>query len=161
MIAALAAGMIGIVGAGDDQSGLPDDRQCEHTRPNRPGEQLMHIADARARYQLPTEESLDDRGVVTRAASVKFRSDTGGIVLVEEPLWSKHFRQHPRLARHHEHTGAGRHQDKASTPARVLHGELLRQRPAPGVTQHIHRTPVTELLQEPAEGRSEVRKAIR
>jgi len=85
MMWALMIGMIGFVGAGDDEGGLADRREGEQARPHRPGEELVQVAAAGSGGQLMPDD-LGDVGVAEiRAAAVDGRGDRGQIVAVDEP----------------------------------------------------------------------------
>src|SRR6478752_4052779 len=110
----------------------------------------MQVAHPRTGHQLAVEQLLDQRRIIAHGSTVEITRDRGGVVVIQEPAWGQHLRQHQRVSRHHDCTRAGGHQDQPPAATRVLKRELLGQRPAPGHTENIHLAVESKLLQQAA-----------
>lgn len=97
----------------------------------------MEITDAGARVHLFSEDSRDGFTAEARRATVQVAGDGSRIAGVGEPPRSQHLREHTRVARNHQGPGPGGDEDDAPAAPRVLEGELLGQRSAPGQAEDV------------------------
>src|SRR6478609_715707 len=134
-----------VVGAGQDQGRLPQERECGQAGPAGAGEQLQ---------QVPGQF-----GFGSQPAAVQLGGDRGGVVGVAVAAGGDHLAEHPGVGGDHQGSGGGADQDQSAAAAGMLEGDLLREPAAPGDAEDVELV-VSQLVEQPDQEAGEQREVV-
>ncbi|MCY1421496.1 hypothetical protein D9M71_371540 [compost metagenome] len=120
-----------VVVAGQHQGRLADLVQPVEAGPAEAGEQLPVVAELAAGAHLAGEGQGQLR-VAAEAAAVDVRGDARAVGRLDVAPRAGHAHEHLRLARQHHRAGGSGGEDQLLAALRIVVGELLGQRAAPG-----------------------------